>query len=177
MYPLGVVCKHSLGILYFMTRLERLEAELKRELDHKVAAIHRNDVMWLAHSQPRIDKLKEEIEDIKRNRTTTLKSLLDGKSDEFKNRFYKSMLRISLLSDVVNEACEIVRTMFKNELGVSDFSLRKEVEDMRHLSQKIASFALSTNDKILEDCIVDNSKFVDHCITLADLHLKEKLKL
>ena len=160
-----------------MTSLERKEAELEKLYQYRQAAMKSNNIMWLSKNQDKIDALEKEIIEIRKFRPTSMKKLLENKSEECKNRFYKGMLRISLLSDAVNEACEQMKTMFKDELGVDDFSMRREVEEMRKLSQQIASFAIIPNNEILEDFMVDNGKFVDRCIVLADLHLKEKLNL
>lgn len=161
-----------------MTRLERKQAELKKLYEYKAAALRRNDLTWLWKNQSKMETLIKEIEELKNYAPTTLKKMLDDKNDEeLTNRFYRCMLRISLLADVVNEACEDVRDLFKKELGVKDFSLRKEVEDMRALSAKIANFAIIPNGKAIEDCIVDDGNFVETCIKLADEHLRNKLKL
>lgn len=161
-----------------MTRLERKQVELKKLYEYKAAALRRNDLTWLWKNQSKMETLIKEIEELKNYAPTTLKKMLDDKNDkELTNRFYRCMLRISLLADVVNEACEDVRDLFKKELGVKDFSLRKEVEDMRALSAKIANFAIIPNGKAIEDCIVDDGDFVEACIKLADEHLSNKLKL
>lgn len=160
-----------------MTRLERKQAELEKLYQYRQAAMRQNNLYWLQQNAAKIDALEKEIIEIKRYRPMTLKAMLDDKGEELKIRFYKGMLRISLLADVVNEACEQMRTMFIDELGVNDFSLRKEVEEMRNLSQHIASFAIVPNNEILEDCIVDDGDFVDECIKQADAHLERKLNM
>lgn len=160
-----------------MTRLERKQAELERMLERRADAMRRGDIYWLSSNQTKIEELSHEIQELKKYAPMTLKALIEDRPEEFKNRFYKGMLRISLLADAVNEACEIMRDMFKKELNIDDFSLRKEVDEMRKLSQRIASFAIIPNNNILEDCIVDNEKFVDMCIKHADAHLKRKLKI
>lgn len=160
-----------------MTRLERKEAELQKLIEYRKVALERNDIMWLTRNQAKIDTLVKEVEECRKYAPTTLKALLDDKDDDFKNRFYVGMLRISLLSDAVNEACAVVKEMFKYELGCNDFSLRKEVEEMNNLSARIASFAIIPNNDILEDVIVNDEKFVDACMRLATKHLTSKLKI
>lgn len=160
-----------------MTRLERKESELQKLIEYRKAALERNDIVWLTRNQAKIDALVKEVEDCKKYAPTTLKALLADKDADFKNRFYVGMLRISLLSDAVNEACAVVKDMFKYELGCDDFSLRKEVDEMDKLSQRIASFAIIPNDHILEDVIVNDDKFVDCCMKLATKHLTSKLKI
>ena len=160
-----------------MTKLERKEAELKKLYEYKEAALRNNDIMWLSRNRQKIAELEKELEGLRKFAPTTLKQLLDGKDEDFKNKFYVGMLRISLLADVVNEACADVREMFKKELGCSDFTLRHEVEEMNKLSARIAQFAIIPNDNILEDCIVNNDKFVDRCMKLATSHITGKLKI
>lgn len=160
-----------------MTRLERKESELHKLIEYRKVALERNDIMWLARNQAKIDALVKEIEECKRYAPTTLKQALASQDDDFKNRFYVGMLRISLLADAVNAACAEVKQMFKNELGIKDFSLRKEVDEMDKLSQRIASFAIIPNDHILEDVIVNDDKFVDCCMKLATKHLTSRLKI
>ena len=159
-----------------MTRLERKEAELQKELDAKAAAIHSNNVMWLALSQKKIESLKKEIEEIKRLTYTKLSDVLKDRPQSLKNDIYKSLLRISVLADVVNEACCQCKDLLKT-LDLDDFTLRKEVSEMEKLSQKIASFVLAPKQQILEDFIVDNDEVVKGCIILSDRYLNEKLKL
>lgn len=177
MYPLGVVCKHSFGILYFMTRLERKEAELNKLYEYRTAALRSNDVMWLSKNRQKIDTLEKEVIALRRNNVTSLQELLRGKDEETKNRFYVGMLRISMLADVVNEACEEIGALMKSEFNVADFSLKNEVKDLSTMSRRIASFVCNTGSPILQDCIVDNDKFVDNCIKLATKHITSKLKI
>lgn len=160
-----------------MTRLERKEAELKKELDNKAAAIRTNNIVWLSMSQKRIDELNAEIEQLKRYRPQTLRDLLDGKDEDFKNRFYVGMLRISLLADAVTEACSEVESLMRKEFGAVDFSLLREVREMDALSKKMAEFMAATGSDALTDCLVDNGKFLDCCVKLATKHITSKLKI
>lgn len=171
-----------------MTRLERKEAELNRLYECRAAALRKNNLLWLSHNNPNIDALEKEViamrsevkrqmEAHRRKASASLKDLLESKGEEVKNRFYVGMIRISMLADAVNEACEDVNTMMKTELNAVDFSLRKEVNELTTLSRKIASFVCATGSPILEDCIVDDEKFVDCCMKLATKHITSKLKI
>lgn len=160
-----------------MTRLERKEAELEKMYEYRAAAMRNNDFVWMSINQGKIDSLEKEIIEMRKRAPLMLKDLLDGKDEDLKNRFYVGMLRISLLSDAVNEACAEVKEMFRRDLGCSDFSLRREVDEMDRLSQRIASFPIIPNDHILEDCIVNDGKFVDACMRLATKHITSKLKI
>lgn len=159
-----------------MTRLERKEAELKKLYEYRSAALDRNDIMWFARNQAKMDALVKEIEECKLCAPTKLKYLLDGKDEDLKNQFYVGMLRISLLADAVNEACCCVKDLFKKEFGMADFSLLKEVGEMDKLSQRIASFAIVPNNDFLEDVIVNDEEFVDACMRLATEHIMSKHK-
>lgn len=178
----------SLGLFYFMTRLERKQAELEKLYQYRQAALKNNDFMWLSMNQAKIDALEKEIiairdenrikiEESRRMAVTSLKELLENKGEEVKNRFYVGMIRISMLADAVNEAAEEVRSMMKKELDVVDFSLRNEVNHLAEMSRKIASFVCATGSPILEDCIVNDDKFVDCCMRLATKHITSKLKI
>lgn len=156
--------------------------------EFRAAALRRNDLLWLSHNKHRIDALEKEViamrddvkrqmEEHRRTASSSLKDLLESKGEDVKNRFYVGMIRISMLADAVNEACEEVRTMMKSELNAVDFSLRKEVNELTTLSRKIASFVCGTGSPILNDCIVDDDKFVDCCMNLATKHITSKLKI
>lgn len=160
-----------------MTRLERKEAELQKFIEYRDTALKKNDVMWLSRNRQRIYALENELAEMRKHVAISLKDQLKDRGEEVKNRFYVGMIRISMLADVVNEACEEVRDLMKNELNAVDFTLRKEVEDMTNLSRRIASFVCATGHPALEDCIVDDDKFVDACMKLATKHIVSKLKI
>ena len=177
MYPLGVVCKHSFGILYFMTKLERKEAALEKLYEAREVALLRNDLLWLSVNLKKIVALENDVIAMRSNKESTMRDLLEGKDEETKNRFYVGMLRISMLADVVNEACEEIGSLLKSEFNVADFSLKNEVKNLSTMSRRIASFVCNTGSPILQDCIVDNDKFVDNCMKLATKHITSKLKI
>lgn len=160
-----------------MTRLERKEAELEKLRGYRAAAIRRNDLVWLNHTDAKIKEVEKEIEECRKCARATLKDLLDSKDEDFKNRFYVGMLRISMLADAVTEACSEVETLFRKEFGVVDFSLLREVKEMDALSKKMARFMTVTGNDALTDCLVDNGKFLDCCIKLATKHITSKLKI
>lgn len=176
MYPLGVVCKHSLGILYFMTRLARKEAELNKLYQYRQVAMRNNDFMWLQYNQSKIDSLEKEIIELRKNESATVFSVLSDKDEMVKKGVYKALLRISLMADATNEACEIAKSLLK-ENGITDFSFRAKVDELCKLSSEIAGVTLHANNKTMDDFIVDNETFVDMCIKHANAHLKRKLKL
>lgn len=161
---------------------------MNRLYEFRAAALRSNDVMWVSKNRQRIDALEKEViamrDYVKRQMnehrmtaSANLKDLLASKGEETKNRFYVGMIRISMLADAVHEACEEVRQMMKSELNAVDFSLRKEVDELHTLSRSIASFVCGTGSPILEDCIVDDDKFVDNCMKLATKHITSKLKI
>ena len=159
-----------------MTRLERKQSELDKLYLYRAAALRNNDIMWLQMNQRRIDELEKELIEMRKYEPMRLSEVLSGSSEQVKNDVYKSLLRISVLADVVNEACVRCREKL-GEFGLSDFTLRTEVGEMDKLSQKIASFVLAPRQKILEDFIVDDDDVVNGCIILADRYLNDKLKL
>lgn len=149
---------------------------MQKLYEYRAVALRNNDIMWTMRNNSRIDALEKEIIGMRSYQSQRLGEVIKDRPDRVKNELYKVLLRISLLADVVNEAC--VRCKEKmEELGIEDFSLKKEVREMDGLSQRIASFVLKPGQKILEDFIVDNEKVVDGCIILCDRYLNEKLKL
>lgn len=159
-----------------MTRLERKEAELNKLYEYRAAALRNNDIMWLQRNQAKIEALEKEVIECRKYAPQRLSDVLKDKPQSLKNDIYKALLRISVLADVVNEACCQCRDLLKT-LDLNDFTLRAEVAEMDKLSQKIASFVLVPKQQILEDFIVDNDAVVKGCIILADRYLNEKLKL
>lgn len=132
--------------------------------------------MWLHRNQAKIDALEKEIREIKENEHTSVFAVLKGRSEQEKDEVYKALLRISLMSDACNEACEVAKDLLA-KYGVTDFSFRAKVDDLCKRSSEIAAIVLVPNSKVLEDFMVDNAKFVDICMKHADAHLKRKLKL
>lgn len=159
-----------------MTRLERKEAELSKLYEYRAAAIKRNDLVWLMRNKEKIAEAEKEVEECRKYAPLRLADALKDEPQRVKNDVYKALLRISVLADVVNEACFMCKDLMKS-LGLNDFSLRAEVAEMDRLSQKIASFVLMPKQKILEDFIVDNDAVVNGCIIIADRYLNDKMKL
>lgn len=159
-----------------MTRLERKQEELDKLYGYRAAALRNNDIMWLQNNQRRIDALEKEIIEIRNHKPLMLKDILDKEPEHVKNDIYKKFLKISIFADVVNNACFEVREALVR-LGIEDFSLRAEVEEMNKLSQKVASFVLLPGNRCLEDFIVENDEVVRGCNILADRYLNDKLKL
>lgn len=166
-----------IGVFFIsMTRLERKEAELQKLYEYRATAMRNNDIMWLNMNHRKIDALEKEIIEMRKYEPMKLSEVLKDQPESMKNDIYKALLRISVLADVVNEACMMCKGKMK-QLGLDDFSLRAEVADMDRLSQKIASFVLAPRQQILEDFIVDNAAMVNGCIILADKYINDKLKL
>lgn len=159
-----------------MTRLERKEAELNKLYEYRRIALERNDIMWLSMNQAKLDALSKEAEEMKQYQTATVFKVLSDKDEMVKNGVYKALLRISLMADACNEACETAFSLLK-QYGITDFSFRGKVKELCKLSQDIASVTIRTQNKTMEDFIVDNDTFVDMCMKHADAHLKRKLKL
>lgn len=159
-----------------MTREERIKAEVDKLYSLRRAAIDKNDLMWLIRNEAKIKEKEAELKECKRYNAMRLSDILKDKDEDTKDRIYKALLRISLAADFVNECAEEAKSLMK-ELGLDDFTLRKEASELCKLSQKIASFVLVPKQRILEDMIVDNSEFIDACTAAADKHLKETLKL
>lgn len=159
-----------------MTRLERKQAELEKLYGYRAAAMKKNDLFWLSINQKKIEETEREIIELKKYEPMKLSEALADKGCAAKNEVYKALLRISLLSDVVNNACVECRSVLR-KYGLDDFTFRRDVAEMVKLSQKIASIVLLPQNTILEDFIVDNDKVVDGCTAIADDYLNEKLKL
>ena len=167
-----------------MTRLERKEKELNDFYELRAAALRTNNLWWLSQNKHKIDALEKEVialrnhaKDTDEKRVYSLTQILDTKPAETRAAFYVAMFRISMLADTVNEACEAVNQMMKDEFNAIDFTLKKEVNELTTLSRRIASFAIRTGAPTLENCIIDNEKFVDACMRLATKHITSKLKI
>lgn len=159
-----------------MTRLERKEAELDKLYSYRAAASRRNDIVSYHRIQGRIDDIQKEIIGLRKEGQLKLGELLADREECVKNEIYKSLLRISLLADVVNEATERCRGVLKR-YGVEDFQFRQKVVELCNLSQEVASMVLIPDAALLEDFIVNDDEVVDKCVTAADRYLKKKLKL
>lgn len=159
-----------------MTRLERKEAELEKLYQYRQEAMRQNNFYWLHKNQGRIDELSKDVEELKKIESATVFSVLSDKDKMVKNGVYKALLRISLMADACNEACEVAKSLLK-EHGITDFSFRHKIDELCKLSSEIAGVTLKTKNKTMEDFIVDNETFVDMCMKHADAHLKRKLKL
>lgn len=159
-----------------MTKVERLEKELEKLYAYRRAAMVRNDMFWLSVNRKKIDEKEKELIEAKRYRPQRLSEALTAQGEEVKQAVYKALLKISLAADFANDCAEDAKAMLA-KLDLDDFSMRSEVEEMRRLSQKIASFVIIPNQTVLTDMITDNTDFIDKCHEAADKHLNEKLKL
>lgn len=159
-----------------MTRLERKKAELDKLYQYRAAAMRNNDLTWMHRNQEKITELEKEIIEMKKYEPIRLSEALAEKGEGVKNEIYKALLRVSVLADVVNNACFECREKL-NKHGLQDFSFRKDVSELCRLSQKIASIVLIPNSPLLEDFIVDDDTVVDGCTELADKYLHDKLNL
>ena len=132
--------------------------------------------MWLSINQKKIDSLEKEIIEIRKYESCRLSDVMKDYSEDVKNDIYKHLLKISLAADFANECVEQTKSTLK-KVGLNDFSLRKDVEELCRISQKLASLVIIPNQNILTDMITDNSEFIDTCDEAANKHLNEKLKL
>lgn len=159
-----------------MTKVERLEKELEKLHEYRRAAMRNNDLFWLLLNRDKIAEKERELEEARKYQPVRLSQVLAEKGPDVKNAVYKALLKISLAADFANDCAEEAKSILA-KLDLDDFSLRADVESLCAMSQKIASFVIIPNQKILEDMIVDNSEFVDSCHAAADKHLKETLNL
>ena len=126
--------------------------------------------------QEKINKKDKEIEEAKKYAPMKLLNVLNGKGENVKNRVYKALLKISLAADFVND-CAVETKEVMKELGLNDFTLRADAEELCKLSQKIASFVIIPKQQVLTDMMVENEKFISRCHQAADTHLKRTLNL
>lgn len=159
-----------------MTRLERKEAELKKLHDYKREAIKRNDLVWLTRNQSKIAELEKEISEMRMYEPMRLSEALAGYGPEAKNEMYKTLVRITLISDVLTEAMEDCKDVLK-KYGLQDFTFRYDVAEIGKLSKKIAEIALVSGNDILEDFLCDNAEVIDGCYEVTDAYIGKKLKL
>jgi len=159
-----------------MTRIERIEAELEKMRRYTREATQRNDLVWLMRNKKKTEELERELQKARAYAPTRLSDILSDKGEEVKNRVYKSLLKISLAADFVNDCAEETKEVMRS-LGLNDFTLRSEVDELCKLSQKIASFVIIPNQNVLTDMICDNSAFIDTAHEAADKHLNDKLGL
>lgn len=159
-----------------MTKLDRLLQQKEELQKHVKVAVQRNNFSWLSMIHAKMEQIDKEIAQARRFYPTKLSEALSEYNDETKNEIYKSLIKISLAADYVNECVENAKETLKS-VQIKNFSLRSDAEELCKLSQKIASFVLLPNQRLLEEMIVDNSDFIDACDSAADKHLKEKLNL
>lgn len=159
-----------------MTRLERKEAELDKLYEYRALAMRKNDILWLHRNQSKIDELEKEIIEMRKHQSATVFSVLKDKDEMVKNEVYKSLLRISLMADVCNEACEIAKERLA-DIGITAFSFQEKVNELCRLSQEIASVTIKSKNELMIDFLTENKDFVDKCMANADEYLKSKLGL
>ena len=152
-----------------MTKLERLQAERDKLIMWRNEAMKNNNLMNMYKIQEKIDKKDKEIEEAKKYAPMKLLDIL-------KNKVYKALLKISLAADYVND-CVVEAKEVMKELGLNDFTLRADAEELCKLSQKIASFVIIPKQQVLTDMMVENEKFISRCHQAVDTHLKRTLNL
>lgn len=159
-----------------MTRLERLQAERDKLIMWRNEAMKNNDFMNMTRATEKIAAKEKEIEEAKKYAPMRLLDILNGKGEDVKNRVYKALIKISLAADFVNDCAEEARSVLK-EIGINDFTLRSDADELCKLSQKIASFVIFPGQKVLSDMMVNNDTYIEQCHRHADAHLKRTLKL
>lgn len=159
-----------------MTKLERLQAERDKLIMWRNEAMKNNNLMNMYKIQEKIDKKDKEIEEAKMYAPMKLLDILNDKGEDVKNKVYKALLKISLAADYVND-CVVEAKEVMKELGLNDFTLRADAEELCKLSQKIASFVIIPKQQVLTDMMVENEKFISRCHQAADTHLKRTLNL
>lgn len=162
--------------LISMTRLERKEAELNKLYEYRALAMRKNDLLWMHRNQSKIDELEKEIIEMRKNQSATVFSVLKDKDEMVKNEVYKSLLRISLMADACNEACEIAKERL-SDVGITAFSFQDKVKELCRLSQEIASVAIRSKNELMIDFLTEDDEFLEKCMANADEYLKAKLKL
>lgn len=159
-----------------MTRLERLQAERDRLIMWRNEAMKNNNFMNMTRANEKIAVKEKEIEEAKKYVPMRLLDILNGKGEDVKNRVYKALIKISLAADFVNDCAEEAKSVLK-EIGINDFTLRADAEDLCKQSQKIASFVIFPGQRVLMDMMVNNDTYIEQCHRHADAHLKRTLKL
>lgn len=159
-----------------MTRLERKRDERDGLVIQRGEMMRRYDIIGAQRVQERIDAIDAEIREMEMYEPRSLADLLSDRGECVRNEIYKSLLRISLMADAMNEAAETAREILQG-YGIEDFAFRRKVKDCCRLSQEIASIPLMADSRLMQDFIVDNDTFVKMCMKHADAHLKRKLKL
>ena len=149
---------------------------MQKLYEYRAAATRSNDVMWLNINERRISELEREIIEMRRQQSSTVFQVLSDKDEMTRNGVYKALLRISLLADACNEACCQAYDLLKQH-GINGFSFQDKVKELKDKSRHIANVTLRSNNRTMEDFIVDNETFVDMCIKHADAHIKRKLKI
>lgn len=130
----------------------------------------------MATNDRKIAALEREISEIMDYESRTVFEVLSDKDEMIKNDVYKALLRISLMADATNEACEDAFAKLK-KFGITSFSFMDKVKRLRELSQSVASVTLAAKNRVLDDFIVDDDTFVDMCMKHANAHIKRKLKI
>ena len=159
-----------------MTKLERLQAERDKLIMWRNEAMKNNNLMNMYKIQEKINKKDEEIEEAKKYAPMKLLDILNDKGDDVKNKVDKALVKISLAAEFVND-CAVETKEVMKELGLNDFTLRADAEELCKLSQKIASFVIIPKQQVLTDMMVENEKFISRCHQAADTHLKRTLNL
>ena len=124
-----------------MIKEDKIKRELEKLYEYRRQALKRNDLMWMVRNNAKIKEKEAELEECKKYHPMRLKDILDDKGEDVKNKVYKALLKISLAADYVND-CVVEAKEVMKELGLNDFTLRADAEELCKLSQKIASFVI-----------------------------------
>ena len=171
-----VVVHRAERFFIIMIKEEKIKRELEKLYEYRRQALKRNDLMWMVRNNAKIKEKEAELEECKKYHPMRLKDILDDKGEDVKNKVYKALLKISLAADYVND-CVVEAKEVMKELGLNDFTLRADAEELCKLSQKIASFVIIPNQHALTDMMVENEKFISRCHQAANTHLKRTLNL
>lgn len=171
-----VVVHRAERFFIIMIKEDKIKRELEKLYEYRRQALKRNDLMWMVRNNAKIKEKEAELEECKKYHPMRLKDILDDKGEDAKNKVYKALLKISLAADYVND-CVVEAKEVMKELGLNDFTLRADAEELCKLSQKIASFVIIPKQQVLTDMMVENEKFISRCHQAANTHLKRTLNL
>lgn len=132
--------------------------------------------------QPKIDAIKQELEDIKRreeerlyNERVTLRDLLP-KDEVVRNDIHKKLVKVSLASDFLYDVVfDLTSTL--NQLGILVDSLSEEAKTVCKAANALASKLITDKAPQLSEVLLDDEPMVDALHKVLDKYVDTTLEL
>lgn len=154
-----------------MTKLERLEKELKELQEKQKQFLIKKDLIKASKLNSKIEDVKRKISECNAYEVGRLSDMLD-KSEIERLKIYEKMVKISLAADFLLDCCIDYSDTLK-QAGLNDITMRNMVMPIWEQSQKLVSMPSQEQYGELLNFMMEDDELIDDMHLLANRYLKQ----